>query len=56
MKGFLQKPKPNLSRAAKKKETFLEGEISTEDTIKKEGDGSISGKIPIIVVSINALF
>ncbi|KAJ6669817.1 hypothetical protein lerEdw1_000366 [Lerista edwardsae] len=49
MRGLLQKPKPNLSRAAENKETFSEGKISTEDTIEKEGDGSISGKIPTIV-------
>ncbi|XP_066469624.1 transcription factor TFIIIB component B'' homolog isoform X2 [Tiliqua scincoides] len=65
MQGFLQKPKPNLSRAAKK-ETFSEGETfsgenNTEDKNEKDSEvdvslcGSKSGEIPILMHDIGKL-
>ncbi|XP_015269450.1 PREDICTED: transcription factor TFIIIB component B'' homolog [Gekko japonicus] len=44
MRGHLQRPKPNLSRAAKKKDVSSEGERSTEDKAGK-GTEDKSGKI-----------
>ncbi|XP_053150853.1 transcription factor TFIIIB component B'' homolog isoform X2 [Hemicordylus capensis] len=51
--GHLQKPKPDLTKAAKKKESSSEGEVSMEDKIEGDAEGdlslrsSTSGKISI---------
>lgn len=51
MKGRLQRPKPNLPRAAKKKDVSSEGERSTEDKAGKDTEDKL-GKISSLMVSI----
>lgn len=61
MRDHLQKPKPNLTRAAKNKETFSEGIIGMKNKIEKDAEGDVSlcgsksGKIPILVDDIGKL-
>ncbi|XP_060091762.1 transcription factor TFIIIB component B'' homolog [Heteronotia binoei] len=48
MKGHLQRPKPNLSRRARKKEVSSEGERSTENKAGKDTEDK-SGKISSVI-------